>query len=103
MLKKVGLVTIGAAATLAAVAPMASATEGHWDHDGPKHHDGGGKACAFEGGEAGAASEISGGALANVVAQAPIAGNNIANIANCSDFLNHNLNDNLSGNSIAIL
>ena len=54
-------------------------------------------------GEAGAASDISGGALANVVGQAPIAGNNIANIANCSDFLNHNLNDNLSGNSIAIL
>ena len=53
--------------------------------------------------DAGAASEISGGALANVVAQAPIAGNNIANLANCSDFLNHNLNDNLSGNTIAIL
>jgi hypothetical protein len=102
MLKKVGLVTIGAAATLAAVAPMASATEGHDGHDGPKHH-GGGKACAFEGGNAGAASEISGGALANVVGQAPIAGNNIANLANCSDFLNHNLNDNLSGNTIAIL
>jgi hypothetical protein len=101
MLKKVGLVTIGAAATLAAVAPMASATEGHDGHDAPKH--GGGKACAFEGGNAGAASEISGDALANVVGQAPIAGNNIANLANCSDFLNHNVNDNLSGNTIAIL
>ncbi len=103
--KKVGLITIGAAATLAAVAPMASATEGHdKGHDkGHGHHDGGGKACAFDGGDAGAASDISGGALANVVAQAPIAGNNIANIANCSDFLNHNLNDNLSGNNIAIL
>ncbi|TCK27793.1 hypothetical protein [Pseudonocardia endophytica] len=101
MLKKVGLVTIGAAATLAAVAPIASATGTH--EDGPKHH-GGGKACAFNGGEAGAASEISGDALlGNVVAQAPIAGNNIANLANCSDFLNHNLNDNLSGNTIAIL
>jgi hypothetical protein len=102
MLKKVGLVTIGAAATLAAVAPLASATEGHDGHEGHGPH-GGGKACAFNGGEAGAASEISGGALANVVAQAPIAGNNIANLANCSDFLNHNLNDNLSGNNIAIL
>lgn len=101
MLKKVGLVTIGAAATLAAVAPMASAT-GHGDHDGPGHH-GGGKACAFDGGDAGAASEISGDSVAAAVAQAPVAGNNIANIANCSDFLNNNLNDNLSGNSIAIL
>ena len=98
--KKVGLITIGAAATLAAVAPMASATEGH--DKGHEAH-GGGKACAFDGGDAGAASDISGNALANVVAQAPIAGNNIANIANCSDFLNNNLNDNLSGNSIAIL
>ncbi len=102
MLKKVGLVTIGAAATLAAVAPMASATEGHDGHEGHGPH-GGGKACAFDGGDAGAASEISGDSLANVVAQAPIAGNNIANLANCSDFLNHNLNDNLSGNTIAIL
>jgi hypothetical protein len=102
MLKKAGLITVGAAATLAAVAPIASATDTHEGHEGPKHH-GGGKACAFDGGDAGAASEISGNALANVVAQAPIAGNNIANIANCSDFLNHNLNDNLSGNSIAIL
>lgn len=97
--KKVGLVTIGAAATLAAVAPMASATPDH--HDG--EYKGGGKACAFNGGEAGAASEISGDSLANAVAQAPVAGNNLANLANCSDFLNHNLNDNLSGNNIAIL
>ena len=100
MLKKVGLVTIGTAATLAAVAPLASATEGH---DGHESHHGGGKACAFEGGDAGAASDISGDSLANVVGQAPIAGNNIADIANCSDFLNHNLNDNVSGNTIAVL
>ena len=99
MLKKVGLVTIGAAATLAAVAPMASATEGH--EDGPQRHEGG-KACAFTGGDAGAASEISGNSLLNIVGQAPIAGNNIANLANCSDFLNDNVNANLSGNTIAI-
>jgi hypothetical protein len=120
MLGKISKVTVGVTVGLVAAAPMAWAggtgyddtdvkgdkahdSGKHWDDDKHHGHHKGAKACSFEGGDAGAASEISGGALANIVAQAPIAGNNIANLANCSDFLNHNLNDNLSGNNIAIL
>ena len=118
MLGKISKVTVGVTVGLVAAAPLAwaggtgyddtdvkgdKADSGHnWDKD--KDHHKGGKFCSFDGGDAGAESSIPGKALlGNVVAQAPIAGNNIANLANCSDFLNHNLNDNLSGNSIAIL
>ena len=124
MLGRISKVTVGVTVGLVAAAPLAwaggsgyddtdvkgdtagvSSHDGDWgDHGGwdkEKHHFSG-KICSFDGGNAEANSLISGGSLANAVAQAPIAGNNIANIANCSDFLNDNLNGNLSGNNIAI-
>ncbi|WP_132426991.1 hypothetical protein [Pseudonocardia endophytica] len=72
-----------------------------WGKDKDKGHHAA-KVCSFDGGNADAQSLISGGSLVNAVAQAPVAGNNIANLANCSDFLNDNLNGNLSGNQIVI-
>ncbi len=121
MLSRIGKVTVGVTVGLVAAAPMAwaggtgyddtdvkgdKAGDGHSKHDDEgkdkeKHHFSG-KACAFDGGDAGAESLISGSALANVVAQVPVAGNNIANLANCSDFLNDNLNGNISDNNVAI-
>ena len=116
MLGKISKVTVGVTVGLVAAAPLAwaggtgyddtdvkgdKADSGkHWDKDKDKGHHG--KACSFEGGDAGAESAIPGNALLNVVGQAPIAGNNIANLANCSDFLNHNLNGNLSGNQVVV-
>ncbi len=95
-IKKAGFVVAGVLAALVALSPVASATEG-------PHHGHGGKTCSFAGGSAGAASSITGDSLANVVAQVPVGGNNVADIGNCSEFLNHNLNGNLSGNDVAIL
>ena len=131
MLGRISKVAAGVTVGLVAAAPMAWAggtghddvkgdyVKGDKDHskhedkdkDGDHHewdgHDHGhhfsGKACSFDGGDAGAASEITGDSLANVLVQAPVAGNQIANLANCSDFLNDNLNGNLSGNNLAIL
>ncbi len=118
MLGKISKVTVGVAVGLVAAAPMAWAGGTGYDDadvkgdkaDSGKHRDGdkekhhfSGKACSFDGGDAGAESGIGGDTLlANVVAQAPIAGNNIANLANCSDFLNDNLNGNLSGNQVVV-
>ena len=119
MLSKISKVTVGVTVGLVAAAPMAwaggtgyddtdvkgdKADSGkHWDKDKDSDHHKSGKFCAFDGGDAGAESLISGNSALNIVGQLPVAGNNIANLANCSDFLNHNLNDNLSGNNIAIL
>lgn len=119
MLSRISKVTVGVTVGLVAAAPLAWAggtgyddTDVKGDKAGDsKHDDGGkdkekhhfsGKLCSFDGGDAGAESLISGGSLANAVAQAPVAGNNIANLANCSDFLNDNLNGNLSGNEVVI-
>ncbi|TCK20954.1 hypothetical protein [Pseudonocardia endophytica] len=94
--KKAGIVGAGVLTVLVAASPLAWAT----DH-GEDGHDG--KKCAFVGGDAGAESAITGGSLGNIVTQAPVGGNNAGNAANCSDFLNNNLNDNLSGNSVSVL
>ena len=93
--KKAGVVAAGVLAALLTLSPIASATEG------PQGH-GGGKQCSFEGGSSGADSAITGDSLANVVAQAPVGGNNILNAGNCSEFLNDNLNGNLSGNDVNV-
>ena len=116
MLGKISKVTVGVTVGLVAAAPLAwaggtgyddtdvkgdKADSGHhMDKDKDHHHSG--KVCSFQGGDGGAESGISGNSLVNVVGQAPIAGNNIANLANCSDFLNDNLNGNLSGNQVVI-
>jgi hypothetical protein len=117
MLGKISKVTVGVTVGLVAAAPLAWAggtgyddthvkgdkadNGSHWDKDKDKDHHKG-QVCAFDGGAAGAESAIPGNALANVVAQVPVAGNNIANLANCSDFLNDNLNGNVSGNQVVI-
>lgn len=98
--KKAGLITAGVVTVLVAAAPLAFATEGpHGPHKGPDK----GADCAFVGGDGLAGSLVPGGGLVNAVVQAPISGNNIANIGNCSDFLNDNLNGNLSGNAVGVL
>jgi hypothetical protein len=119
MLGRISKVTVGVTVGLVAAAPLAWAggtgyddtdvkgdTAGDSSHDhgdwGKDKHHFAGKVCSFDGGDASSKSLISAPALANVVAQAPIAGNNIANLANCSDFLNDNLNGNLSGNQIVV-
>ena len=97
--KKAGVVAAGVLAALLTLSPIASATEG--PHGGPHGHDGG-KQCSFEGGSSGANSSITGDSLVNVVGQAPIGGNNLLNAGNCSEFLNDNLNGNVSGNDVNV-
>ncbi|TCK24720.1 hypothetical protein [Pseudonocardia endophytica] len=93
--KKAGCVVAGVVAAMIALTPIASATEAPHGHDG--------KQCSFVAGSSGADSSITGDSLANAVAQAPVGGNNAANVGNCSDFLNNNLNGNLSGNDVDVL
>ena len=102
MFKKVGIVTVGVTAGLLAVAPLASAGEdpghGHGgDHKHKKHgHES--SDCNVTGGSASADGGIDGDAfLGNAVTQAPIGGANLGNIV-CNDILN----DNLSGNNVAL-
>ncbi len=95
--KKAGVVAAGVLAALLTLSPIASATEGPHGHG----HDGG-KQCSFEGGSSSADSSISGDSAANAVTQAPVGGNNAANAGNCSEFLNDNLNGNLSGNDVDV-
>ncbi|TCK24718.1 hypothetical protein [Pseudonocardia endophytica] len=99
--KKAGFITAGVVTALVAASPLAFATEG--GHDKDWHKGGPDQVCVTNGGDGGALSLIPGGSLANAVVQAPVAGNNIANIGNCSNFLNDNLNGNASGNAIGVL
>ncbi|GAA4776645.1 hypothetical protein GCM10023200_06660 [Actinomycetospora chlora] len=98
MLKKLGVVTLGVTAGLVAVAPIASAHEsdshGHGGHGG----HGSSSDCNVNGGSAEANGGIDGDSfLGNALVQAPIGGNNVANIV-CNDILNGNL----SGNDVAV-
>lgn len=96
MIKKMGVVTVGVAAGLMAAAPFASATESHGDHHGDHHRDS--SSCNVVGGSGEANGGISGDAFAgNLLAQAPISGNNVLNLT-----CNRILNDNLSGNDVAL-
>jgi hypothetical protein len=94
--KKMGVVTVGVAAGLMVAAPFASASECHEDSD---HHETTSSSsennCNFEAGDGTANSDISGDSMANAVSQAPVGGNNVGNILNCSSILNgnHVLND----------
>jgi hypothetical protein len=95
VLKKLGLVTLGVSAGLVAVAPIASAHES--DHK-DRHHGDESSNCNVVGGEAAANGGIDGDALlGNALVQAPIGGNDVLNIV-CNDILN----DNLSGNDVAV-
>lgn len=98
--KKVGLISAGVLTALLAASPLAFATDGH---DKGHHRGPDGKVCVFDGGNGGAGALVPGGGLVDALVQAPVAGNNIANIGNCSNFLNNNLNNNVSGNDISVL
>jgi hypothetical protein len=88
VIKKLGVVTVGVAAGLMVAAPFASATEGG------HHENNSGDSCHFKAGDSEANGGIGGDALvAEALTQAPVGGNNAANIA-CNDILNGNLNGN---------
>ena len=99
MLKKAGIMTLGIAAGLVAVAPLASASEGHHGHGG---HGGSGNigSCTAGNAEGGAVGgSATGAALANtggLAAAAPIGG-----ALDCNSILNGSLNDNVRDNSVA--
>jgi hypothetical protein len=96
VIKKLGVVTVGVAAGLVVAAPFASATESHHGSGHGHGHDSG--SCNVVGGEAEANGGIDGDAFAgNLLGQAPIGGNNILNVT-CNELLN----DNLSGNDVAV-
>ena len=100
MLKKMGVVTVGVAAGLMVAAPFASATEsGHGHGHGDGGHRGSDSSdCNVTGGSSEANGGIDGDSfLGNALVQAPVGGANVANIV-CNDILN----DNLSGNNVAL-
>jgi hypothetical protein len=100
MLKKLGVVTVGITAGLMVAAPFASASEsGHGHGHGDDGHRGSDSSdCNVTGGSSEANGGIEGDSfLGNALAQAPIGGANLGNIV-CNDILN----DNLSGNNVAV-
>ncbi len=98
MLKKLGVVTVGVTAGLMVAAPFASAHESGHDSDHGSGHGSDSSDCNVTGGSAEANGGIDGDAfLGNALVQAPIGGANVANIV-CNDILN----DNLSGNNVAV-
>ena len=89
--KKIVTVTLGVAAGLVAIAPLASA------HDSqPAGPRGSTDVCSVKGGSAGAENGIGGDSAVNGVVQAPVGGANAANIV-CDSILNDNLSGNLLG------
>jgi len=93
--KKIVTVTLGVAAGLVAIAPLASA------HDSQPGNGGGAPrgstdVCSVKGGSAAAQNGIQGDSLANGVVQAPVGGANAANIV-CDSILNDNVSGNLLG------
>lgn len=95
MIKKFGMVAVGATAGLLVAAPLASATESAGAH----HEDsGGGSSCEFTGGNGAATNDgAAEGPIAAAGAIGGLGGSNLLNIADCSDFLNDNLNGNTVG------
>ena len=103
MLKKFGMVTVGVTAGLLAVAPLASASEGHHehkDHDKGHHksHDDGGQRgtgnikCGAEGGDLD--NDATGEGLLGIGQVAgPVASGNAGQLLSCNSFLNDNAND----------
>src|SRR3954469_12062700 len=99
MLKKLGVVTVGVTAGLMVAAPFASAHEsGHGGHGDGGQRGSDSSDCNVTGGSSEANGGIEGDSfLGNALIQAPIGGANVANIV-CNDILN----DNLSGNNVAV-
>jgi hypothetical protein len=98
MLKKLGVVTVGVTAGLMVAAPFASAHESGHDSDHGSHHGSDSSDCNVTGGSSEANGGIDGDSfLGNAVVQAPVGGANVGNIV-CNDILN----DNLSGNNVAV-
>ena len=91
MLKKFGMVSVGVTAGLLAIAPMASASEGH-HHDGGDQRGTGNVQCAAEGGDL--HNDATGTGLVGLGQGAgPVASGNTGQLASCNSFLNDNLND----------
>ena len=98
MLKKLGVVTVGVTAGLMVAAPFASATESGHGHGDDEHRGSDSSDCNVTGGSSEANGGIDGDAfLGNALIQAPVGGANALNIV-CNDILN----DNLSGNNVAV-
>ncbi len=90
MLKKFGMVSVGVTAGLLAIAPMASASEGH--HHGGGQHGTGNVQCGAEGGDLD--NDATGEGLLGVGQVAgPVASGNAGQLLSCNSFLNDNLND----------
>ena len=99
MLKKFGMVSVGITAGLLAVAPMASASEGH--HDGDQDGTANIK-CDAESGDID--NDATGeGAIALGQVAGPVASGNAGQLLSCNAFLNDILNDNLNDNEISVL
>jgi hypothetical protein len=91
VLKKFGMVSVGVTAGLLAIAPMASASEGH-HHGGGDQHGTGNIQCGAEGGDL--SNDTTGtGAIALGQAAGPVASGNAGQLLSCNSFLNDNLND----------
>ncbi len=88
MLKKFGMVSVGVTAGLLAIAPMASASEGH-HHGGDDQRGTGNIQCSAEGGDLD--NDATGSNLGQ--GAGPIASNNAGQLASCNSFLNDNAND----------
>ena len=95
MLKKFGMVSVGVTAGLLAIAPMASASEGH-HHDGGDQRGTGNVQCAAEGGDLD--NDATGSNLGQ--GAGPVASGNTGQLLSCNSFLNDNLND-LSINALS--
>lgn len=96
--KKIVTVTLGVAAGLVAIAPLASA---HDSQPGGGGNGGGAPRgstdiCSVKGGSAAAQNGIQGDSFVNGVVQAPVGGANALNIV-CNSILNDNLSDNMLG------
>ena len=93
-LRKPAVITLGVTAGLVALAPFASAHQSDHGGDRPAPAPAPSSTCSALGGTADATNGGEGGLLANVVAQAPVGGANVANIL-CNSILNDNLSRNL--------
>ena len=94
--KKIVTVTLGVAAGLVAIAPLASANDSHGGGNGGSAPRGSTDVCSVKGGSAAAQNGIQGDSLVNGVVQAPVGGANAANIV-CDSILNDNLSGNMLG------
>ena len=91
MLKKFGMVSVGVTAGLLAIAPMASASEGH--HDGGDQRGTGNVQCGAENGDLDNDATGGDGLIGIGQVAGPVASGNTGQLLSCNSFLNDNLND----------